>query len=74
MFGFQRIHDLAWAAGDSWARGFFEGDSCRTTLNGEGLQTSRRTVIFHQLYPNRRPYDPCFYEIAATIQEGTNYV
>ena len=47
MFGFQRIHDLAWAAGDARARGFLLGaTSGRTTLNGEGLQHKMDTVTF----------------------------
>ena len=52
MFGFQRIHDLAWAAGDSQARGFLIGaTSGRTTLNGEGLQhQDGHSICSQQLY------------------------
>ena len=73
MFGFQRIHDLAWAAGDSRARGFLLGATAgRTTLNGEGLQhQDGHSHILASTIPNCRSYDPCFsYEIAAIIQEG----
>lgn len=73
MFGFQRVHDLAWAAGDSRARGFLLGaTSGRTTLNGEGLQhQDGHSHILAATIPNCRSYDPCFsYEIAAIIQEG----
>ena len=75
MFGFQRIHDLAWAAGDARARGFLLGaTSGRTTLNGEGLQhQDGHSHIFAQTIPNCRSYDPCFdYELAVIIKEGIN--
>jgi len=73
MFGFQRIHDLAWAAGDSRARGFLLGaTSGRTTLNGEGLQhQDGHSHIFAQTIPNCKSYDPCFdYELATIIKCG----
>ena len=73
MFGFQRIHDLAWAAGDSRARGFLLGaTSGRTTLNGEGLQhQDGHSHIFAGTIPNCRSYDPCFsYELSTIIKEG----
>ena len=73
MFGFQRIHDLAWAAGDSRAKGFLLGaTSGRTTLNGEGLQhQDGHSHILAGTIPNCRSYDPCYaYEVAAIIQEG----
>ncbi|MDC2989368.1 pyruvate dehydrogenase (acetyl-transferring), homodimeric type [Gammaproteobacteria bacterium] len=73
MFGFQRIHDLAWAAGDSRAKGFLLGaTSGRTTLNGEGLQhQDGHSHILAGTIPNCRSYDPCFsYEIATIISEG----
>ena len=52
MFGFQRVHDLAWAAGDARARGFLLGATAgRTTLNGEGLQhQDGHTIFFHKPY------------------------
>ena len=73
MFGFQRIHDLAWAAGDARAKGFLLGaTSGRTTLNGEGLQhQDGHSHIFAQTIPNCRSYDPCFdFEIATIIKYG----
>ena len=73
MFGFQRIHDLAWAAGDSRAKGFLLGaTSGRTTLNGEGLQhQDGHSHILAGTIPNCRSYDPCFsYEISTIIREG----
>ena len=73
MFGFQRIHDLAWAAGDSRAKGFLLGaTSGRTTLNGEGLQhQDGHSHILAGTIPNCKSYDPCFaYEIATIIREG----
>ena len=73
MFGFQRIHDLAWAAGDSQAKGFLVGaTSGRTTLNGEGLQhQDGHSHIFSSTIPNCLSYDPTFsYEIAAIIEDG----
>ena len=73
MFGFQRVHDLAWAAGDARARGFLLGaTSGRTTLNGEGLQhQDGHSHILAQTIPNCRSYDPCFdYEVATIIKSG----
>jgi pyruvate dehydrogenase E1 component len=73
MFGFQRIHDLAWAAGDSRAKGFLLGaTSGRTTLNGEGLQhQDGHSHIMAGTIPNCRSYDPCFsYELESIISEG----
>ena len=73
MFGFQRIHDLAWAAGDARARGFLLGaTSGRTTLNGEGLQhQDGHSHLLAQTIPNCKSYDPCFdYELAAIIRNG----
>ncbi|MCK9505586.1 MAG: pyruvate dehydrogenase (acetyl-transferring), homodimeric type [Porticoccaceae bacterium] len=73
MFGFQRIGDLAWAAGDMQARGFLIGaTSGRTTLNGEGLQhQDGHSHILANTIPNCRSYDPAFgYELAVIIQDG----
>ena len=74
MFGFQRIGDLAWAAGDSRARGFLIGGTAgRTTLNGEGLQhEDGHSHILASTIPNCRTYDPTYgYELAVIIREGT---
>ncbi len=73
MFGFQRIHDLAWAAGDARARGFLLGATAgRTTLNGEGLQhQDGHSHLLAQTIPNCKSYDPCFdYELATIIKNG----
>ena len=73
MFGFQRVGDLAWAAGDSRARGFLiGGTSGRTTLNGEGLQhQDGHSHIQASLIPNCRAFDPTYgYELAVIIQDG----
>ncbi|MEE9590738.1 MAG: pyruvate dehydrogenase (acetyl-transferring), homodimeric type [Hyphomicrobiaceae bacterium] len=73
MFGFQRVHDLAWAAGDSRARGFLiGGTSGRTTLNGEGLQhEDGHSHILSATIPNCVSYDPTYaYELAIIIQDG----
>jgi pyruvate dehydrogenase E1 component len=73
MFGFQRIGDLIWAAGDSRARGFLLGGTAgRTTLAGEGLQhQDGNSQLFAMAYPNCVTYDPAFaYEIATIIQDG----
>jgi pyruvate dehydrogenase E1 component len=73
MFGFQRIGDLAWAAGDSRARGFLLGATAgRTTLNGEGLQhEDGHSHLMSATIPNCISYDPTFaYELAVIIQEG----
>jgi pyruvate dehydrogenase E1 component len=73
MFGFQRIGDLAWAAGDMRSRGFLLGGTAgRTTLNGEGLQ--HEDGHSHQIaatIPNCISYDPTFgYEVAVIVQDG----
>ena len=73
MFGFQRVHDLAWAAGDARARGFLLGATAgRTTLNGEGLQhQDGHSHLLAQTIPNCKSYDPCFdYELATIIKNG----
>lgn len=73
MFGFQRIADLAWAAGDMRAKGFLLGGTAgRTTLNGEGLQhQDGHSHLFANTVPNCRSYDPAFaYEIAVIVHEG----
>ena len=73
MFGFQRIGDLIWAAGDSRARGFLLGGTAgRTTLSGEGLQhQDGNSQLFALAYPNCVAYDPAFaYEIAVIIEDG----
>jgi len=73
MFGFQRIGDLIWAAGDMRCRGFLLGGTAgRTTLAGEGLQ--HQDGNSHQLamaYPTVRAYDPCYaYEMAVIVLDG----
>jgi pyruvate dehydrogenase E1 component len=73
MFGFQRTGDLAWAAGDSRARGFLIGGTAgRTTLNGEGLQhEDGHSHLLASAIPNCRAYDPAFgYELAVIVQDG----
>ena len=73
MFGFQRIGDLAWAAGDSQARGFLIGATAgRTTLAGEGLQhQDGHSHILASTIPNCVSYDPTFsYEMAVIFREG----
>jgi len=73
MFGFQRIGDLAWAAGDSQARGFLIGATAgRTTLNGEGLQhQDGHSHILANTVPNCRSYDATYsYELAVIVQDG----
>ena len=73
MFGFQRIGDLAWAAGDSRARGFLIGATAgRTTLNGEGLQhEDGHSHLLASVVPNCRAYDPTYaYELAVIVREG----
>jgi len=73
MFGLQRIGDLAWAAGDSRARGFLIGGTAgRTTLNGEGLQhEDGHSHIMASTIPNCRSYDPTYAgELAVIIREG----
>jgi len=73
MFGFQRIGDLAWAAGDIRARGFLVGATAgRTTLNGEGLQhEDGHSHILAGTVPNCITYDPTFgYEVAVIVHDG----
>ncbi|CUR53121.1 pyruvate dehydrogenase (acetyl-transferring), homodimeric type [Buchnera aphidicola] len=73
MFGFQRIGDLLWSAGDQQARGFLIGaTSGRTTLNGEGLQHSDgHSHIYSLTFPNCISYDPAYhYELLVIIQNG----
>ncbi|RMX00411.1 pyruvate dehydrogenase (acetyl-transferring), homodimeric type [Allofranklinella schreckenbergeri] len=73
MFGFQRVGDLAWAAGDMQARGFLlGGTSGRTTLNGEGLQhEDGHSHILAGTIPNCVAYDPSFaHEVAVIMQDG----
>ena len=73
MFGFQRIGDLAWAAGDSQARGFLIGATAgRTTLAGEGLQhQDGHSHLIASTIPNCVSYDPTFhYELAVIFREG----
>jgi len=75
MFGFQRIGDLAWAAGDLRAKGFLIGaTSGRTTLNGEGLQhEDGHNHVIASTIPNCISYDPTFnYELAVIIHHGMN--
>src|SRR5260221_3835680 len=73
MFGFQRVGDLAWAAGDMRSRGFLlGGTSGRTTLNGEGLQhADGHSHLASSTIPNCISYDPTFaYEVAVIIHDG----
>ena len=73
MFGFQRVGDLAWAAGDMQAQGFLFGATAgRTTLNGEGLQhQDGHSHILFGTVPNCVTYDPCFgYELAVIMHDG----
>ncbi|CAH9017782.1 Pyruvate dehydrogenase E1 component [Candidatus Nitrosacidococcus sp. I8] len=73
MFGFQRIGDLIWAAGDMRCRGFFVGATAgRTTLSGEGLQhQDGQSQMLAYSVPNLKAYDPAYaYEIAVIIQDG----
>jgi len=73
MFGFQRVGDLAWAAGDMRARGFLLGGTAgRTTLNGEGLQhEDGHSHMLAATIPNCISYDPTYaYELAVIIQDG----
>jgi len=73
MFGFQRIGDLVWAAGDMRCRGFLVGaTSGRTTLAGEGLQhQDGHSHLLAYTHPHVVAYDPCFsYELATIVKEG----
>jgi pyruvate dehydrogenase E1 component len=73
MFGFQRIGDLMWLAGDIKAKGFLLGATAgRTTLNGEGLQhEDGHSHLLASTIPNLLTYDPAYaYEVAVIIQDG----
>ncbi len=73
MFGFQRIGDLMWLAGDIQAKGFLLGGTAgRTTLNGEGLQhEDGHSHLLASTIPNLLAYDPAFaYELAVILQDG----
>ena len=73
MFGFQRVGDFAWAAGDSRARGFLLGGTAgRTTLNGEGLQhEDGHSHLLAATIPNCVSYDPTYaHEVAVIMQDG----
>lgn len=73
MFGFQRVGDLNWAAGDLRARGFLLGGTAgRTTLNGEGLQhQDGHSHLLASTVPNCVSYDPCYnFELAVIVQDG----
>ena len=73
MFGFQRVGDLCWAAGDSQARGFLLGATAgRTTLNGEGLQhQDGHSHLLASTVPNSVSYDPTYsYELAVILHDG----
>ncbi|NOZ74976.1 MAG: pyruvate dehydrogenase (acetyl-transferring), homodimeric type [FCB group bacterium] len=73
MFGFQRVGDFIWAAGDMRTRGFLLGATAgRTTLNGEGLQhQDGHSHLLASVVPNIRAYDPAYaYELAVIIQRG----
>jgi pyruvate dehydrogenase E1 component len=73
MFGFQRVGDQLWAAGDAMARGFVLGATAgRTTLNGEGLQHEDGHSLLHAMtVPSVRSYDVTFaFELAAIVEDG----
>ena len=73
IFGFQRVGDLAWAAGDVRSRGFLIGGTAgRTTLNGEGLQhEDGHSHILSSVVPNCVSYDPAYgYEVAVIVHDG----
>jgi pyruvate dehydrogenase E1 component len=73
MFGFQRVGDLIWAAGDSRAKGFLMGATAgRTTLSGEGLQhQDGHSHLMASAVPTLMAYDPAFaYEVAVIVREG----
>ena len=73
MFGFQRVGDFIWAAGDSQARGFLVGGTAgRTTLAGEGLQhQDGHSQLVATTVPNCAAYDPAYaYELAVIVQDG----
>ncbi|WP_458525568.1 pyruvate dehydrogenase (acetyl-transferring), homodimeric type [Onishia taeanensis] len=73
MFGYQRIGDLVWVAGDLQARGFMIGGTAgRTTINGEGLQhQDGHSHILMSTVPTCRSYDPCYgHEVSVILQDG----
>ncbi len=73
MFGFQRVGDLIWAAGDAQAKGFLLGGTAgRTTLNGEGLQhQDGHSHVLAATVPNVKAFDPAYaYELAVIIEDG----
>jgi pyruvate dehydrogenase E1 component len=73
MFGFQRVGDLIWQAGDARARGFLLGCTAgRTTLNGEGLQhEDGQSLLLASAVPNVKAYDAAFaYEVATIVEDG----
>ncbi|HYW05101.1 MAG TPA: pyruvate dehydrogenase (acetyl-transferring), homodimeric type [Gammaproteobacteria bacterium] len=73
MFGYQRVGDFMWAAGDCRARGFLMGGTAgRTTLEGEGLQhQDGHSHLLMSVLPTCKAYDPCFaYEMAVIIHDG----
>lgn len=73
IFGFQRIGDLAWAAGDMMCRGFMVGGTAgRTTINGEGLQhQDGHSHLLASVIPNCRTYDPTYaHEVAVIVRHG----
>jgi pyruvate dehydrogenase E1 component len=73
MFGFQRVGDLIWSAGDQRGRGFLLGATAgRTTLTGEGLQhCDGQSQHYAMAYPNCRAYDPAFaYEVGVIVRDG----
>jgi pyruvate dehydrogenase E1 component len=77
MFGFQRVGDLAWAAGDLQAKGFLLGGTAgRTTLNGEGLQhQDGHSHLLSSTVPNCISYDPAYaFELAVIIQRGMQHM
>jgi pyruvate dehydrogenase E1 component len=77
MFGFQRVGDLLWLAGDIRARGFLFGATAgRTTLGGEGLQhNDGQSLMIASHIPNCISYDPCFhYEVATIMAHGAQHM
>jgi pyruvate dehydrogenase E1 component len=73
IFGFQRVGDLIWQAGDCRSRGFLVGATAgRTTLSGEGLQhQDGSSHLIASTQPNCRAYDPCYgYELAVIVRDG----
>src|SRR3989440_2229812 len=73
MFGFQRVGDEIWLAGDIMAKGFLLGATAgRTTLNGEGLQhEDGHSLLLASTIPSLMAYDPAFgYELAVIVQNG----